>query len=743
MRVKLTNELTPGAAGDLFLPTDTVLEGAGEGPGGKYTNNRAAIHLHGGNTPWISDGTQHQWTAPVGQTTTFAAPYDGQDLKGWSVQDVPDMWYDAAGTPIPQCNLQQTCGVAGATNNPGAGRLTFYWTNQQSGRLMFYHDHAYGITRLNVHAGEAAGYLLVNPIDEDALAAASVPGTIGSQFFGRTPAVGEPAATPADLAHMIPLVIQDKTFVPPVAQMIQQDPSWDPVKWGAEGSMWYPHVYTPNQWPGNPDGSGTGPFGHWDYGPWFWPAQNVLSEVDAAGVAHSRPLTQKCLSSFPGLPAPQLDPTTGKMWNTECPTTPDVSAIPESFLDTPVINGIAYPTLNVEPAAYRFQILNASQERNWNLSWFVADSSGTEVTLVAAVPHGPAGATAVSTTPPLCDPNAPISTVTGLPVGPDLQGVASCWPATWPTDSRQGGVPDPAAAGPKWIQIGSEAGILPAPAVIPPTPVGYEYEQAQHRRPERGDEGPLHGPAERADAVVDFSQFPGKTLILYNDAPAPVPAGDTRLDTYTGAPDQTLSGGAPTTLPGYGPNTRTIMQVKVLADVSVNQPPASTRGSSRRPSGSGSRPRSRRPSSPRRPTTSLYAPNGTSYPNTYMPIQMVTNITFTPIGEAQPITVPIQNKTIQELFTLNYGRMNSLLGVEIPTSNFQNQTTIPFSNYDPATRVLLGRPDPGLEDHAQRRRHPHHPLPPGERAGDQPRGLGRPGPAARRQRAGLEGDRSA
>ena len=33
--------------------------------------------------------------------------------------------------------------------------MTFFYTNQQSARLMFYHDHAYGITRLNVYAGEA------------------------------------------------------------------------------------------------------------------------------------------------------------------------------------------------------------------------------------------------------------------------------------------------------------------------------------------------------------------------------------------------------------------------------------------------------------------------------------------------------------------------------------------------------------------------------------------------------------
>ncbi len=72
----------------------------------------------------------------------------------------------------------------------------------------------------------------------------------------------------------------------------------------------------------------------------------------------------------------------------------------------------------------------------------------------------------------------------------------------------------------------------------------------------------LLAPAERADVIVDFSQFRGKTLILYNDAPAAFPARVPGYDYYTGGPDLSPSG-APTTLPGYGPNTRTIMQVKV------------------------------------------------------------------------------------------------------------------------------------------------------------------------------------
>ena len=34
-----------------------------------FTENRATLHLHGGITPWISDGTPHQWITPAGENT--------------------------------------------------------------------------------------------------------------------------------------------------------------------------------------------------------------------------------------------------------------------------------------------------------------------------------------------------------------------------------------------------------------------------------------------------------------------------------------------------------------------------------------------------------------------------------------------------------------------------------------------------------------------------------------------------
>src|SRR5947207_1380360 len=144
----------------------------------------------------------------------------------------------------------------------------------------------------------------------------------------------------------------------------------------------------------------------------------------------------------------------------------------------------------------------------------------------------------------------------------------------WPNDARAGGVPDPKAMGPNWLQIGTEGGVLPNAVVIPPSPIGFEQNLRSVTVTNMSSHGLLLMSAERADAIVDFTLYAGKTLILYNDAPAPAPAHDDRYDYYTGDPDFTGSGGAPTTLAGFGPNTRTIMQVVVNSSVQGAAEPA-------------------------------------------------------------------------------------------------------------------------------------------------------------------------
>ncbi len=701
VRVLFKNLLPTSAGGNLFIPTDTTYMGAGKGPDlTSYTQNRATLHLHGGATPWISDGTPHQWTVPVGDPATLQT--------GASVEYVPDMYF-VNGNVIRQCsatvttNCSPTALPTGATNNPGQGSLTFYWTNQQGGRLMFYHDHAYGITRLNVYAGEAAGYLLYDPAEEAALAAATAPGSI----------------TAGDLAHLIPLVIQDKTFVPSTAQVGAQDPTWagnygsTPLSTtGSNGDLWFPHVYMPNQNPADP-GLANG-FGRWDYGPWFFPPQTSLTAATP-----NTAVTVPCTSAaFPGVtiqPTPAC-PTCG------CPITPNPSGTPEGFMDTPVVNGVAYPVLHVAPAAYRFKILAAGNDRSWNLSWFLADATGTEVAMLPAAP--PVAGSAL----PLCGAINPVAVPqlglglvsalldgtgnpmngTGLPLncwpnyGP-LQGIPA--PQTmWAADGRAGGAPDPRRAGPPWIQIGSEGGLLPSPVVIPATPVNYEQNTRSITIGSVAMHGLWLGPAERADVIVDFSKFAGQTLILYNDAPAPAPAFDSRIDYFTGNADQTPIGGAPSTQPGYGPNTRTIMRVVVdgtapntvpfslsalkAAFVSTTIPPAAPNGlfASTQPT----------IVVPEAIYNSAYNRN---FPNTYMGIS-ANNLTFTPItypltfdqGQPPCTTGPcnplLDQKAIQELFTLDYGRMNATLGTEVPLTNFQAQTTIPLGYVDWPTELI-------------------------------------------------------
>jgi FtsP/CotA-like multicopper oxidase with cupredoxin domain len=556
-----TNGL-PGGPGNLFLPVDTTLMGAGMGPAGAtqfYSQNRASTHLHGGATPWISDGTPHQWMTPKGETFPNAGAFLTQYQKGDSFQNVPDM-IGPIGTSIP-------------TPAQGDGLQTLYWSNQQSQRLMFYHDHAYGITRLNVYGGMAAGYLLHDQAEDDMIAGNTNASGAFTTVALPGPVLPGPSLYPGDASVAgayqwgIPLVIQDRSFVndvssavnasalttagyTPTAFTTSTDPLWTlavPSTCGAAanspcggGNFWFPHEYMPNENIFDP--AGTLNWGRWDYGPWLNPPTVPLDQI---------------------LPSP--------------------SHVPETFADTMIVNGTAFPYLNVNPHAYRFRILSVGNDRALNLQWYVAADKNFGTTPGAAgtimcdgvTPTGPAvppalvgplplqtdctevKMVAASNPPvtPFCAAGAVAAANTGLPTG--------CTPTTWPVDGRDGGVPDPATAGPEWIQIGNEGGILPQVALIPSQPISFEYSRRVPTILNVNAQSLLLMPAERADVIVDFCAFAGKTLILYNDAPAPMPLFDERNDLFTGSPDRRAIGGAPSIPPGYGPNTRTVMQVYV------------------------------------------------------------------------------------------------------------------------------------------------------------------------------------
>ena len=505
------------ALGNLPLPVDTNVMGAGPGPqGGMYTQNRATIHLHGGFTPWISDGTPHQWITPANDLTLYQ--------KGDSFQNVPDMIGAGKSVPLPAAKSD--------------GLATYYYPNQQSARFMFYHDHAYGITRLNVYAGEAAGYLLTDPFEEDLITGNNNTGANLPAVLPRLP----PAVDPNDVYHYgIPLIIQDRTFVNDATTQAKQaalptgynptpitsdglgggvDPLW---KWAPGGSFWFPHEYMPNE-----DINSTSGFnlkGRWDYGPWMVPPMLVQNPV---------------------LPSPTI--------------------IPEAYGDTPIVNGTAFPYTNLPPTAVRFRILNACNDRMLNLQiYYAATASGIicDGVLRDPVTGLPSPTTGVVPAPSTCTevsmvPAAPPPNL--LPTDP----LYAAW-QRWPTDGRAGGVPNPAWAGPDIIQIGNEAGFLATPATWPQQPIDFDYNRRSVTFGGVTSHTLLLLPAVRADVIVDFSSAtPGATYMLYNDAPAPMPLFDTRNDYFTDDPDQRGIGGAPSTPPGFGPNTRTIMQIRIV-----------------------------------------------------------------------------------------------------------------------------------------------------------------------------------
>ncbi len=764
VRIKYTNKLPTGTAGDLFIPTDTTVMGAGMGPymvmptdanrvgntgptvtittmnphnlqvgeriildgfepvayngmftvgtvpttksftvtlqsdpGGpattmgmieeNYTQNRSIIHLHGGLTPWVSDGTPHQWITPAGEITQYP--------KGASQENVPDM------------------------NYPGDNSMTFYYNNQQTSRLLWYHDHAFGITRLNVYVGEVSAYLITDQVEQDLVNGTNVSG-VNPSGTKLLPDIG------------IPLVIQDKSFVD-ANTITQTDPTWG---WGSvpgfahTGDLWYPHVYMPNQNPNVLDG--INPMGRWDYGPWFWPPWP---------------------SSVPPITNPD---------GTVAPGYPDLSMTMETMFDTQTVNGTAYPSLAVDPCSYRFRILNGDNDRFLNLQLYVASSIVGPITVTnggsgyteapnVTITRGAGDTTGYgATAEAYIDANGTVTSIEQVTVGsgytvdpivtidPPTSGTtatasakvyldptevgmvpatlgAAKFPAAWKEqasgmtpdilDSRPGGVPDPCTIGPSMIQIGTEGGFLPAPVVIQNTPIGFDQDRRSITVLNMKEHSLLLGTAERADVLIDFSQFAGKTILLYNDAPAPAPASDVRLDYYTGHPDYSDIGGDTATYPGYAPNTRTVMQFNVAAARSDGQPitpydlkalvsvfkqdPAAT------PPTPGVFATSQDPILvPQDGYNTAYDanfPNGTT---AYERIQS-TNLVFKPLDLTQPnklsptdVNIINNPKAIAEEFENWYGRMQGYLGVEMPFTNGQNQTTIWYDYMDPATEII-------------------------------------------------------
>ena len=315
----------------------------------------------------------------------------------------------------------------------------------------------------------------------------------------------------------------------------------------------------------------------------------------------------------------------------------------------------------------------------------------------------------------MADPTT--GTLTEVALKPAEVAAAQTDPVVFPTPDTT-----KSPAGPNWIQIGTEGGFLPAPVVVPAQPTTWITDPTRFDVGNVDQHSLLLAPAERADVIVDFSQYRGKTLILYNDAPAAFPARVPGYDYYTGGPDLTPAG-APTTLPGYGPNTRTIMQVKVsnaapalafdrpnttadrmgalVAAFAHHKPTAPACSSPVRTRSSSGRPPTTRPTAP----TSWAAAGATARPTRRAKCDGYARIdeqgrrpifkfdTLGPQGRNRPqLEIPFQPKGIHDEMNSasfdEWGRMTANMGLEAPgaTPLLQNIILYPFVN--PATEIL-------------------------------------------------------
>lgn len=246
----------------------------------------------------------------------------------------------------------------------------------------------------------------------------------------------------------------------------------------------------------------------------------------------------------------------------------DPSCVPEFFGDTMLVNGTVYPFLEVEQRQYRFRMLNACQARFLNPRLVYAKNSNhTE--------------------------------------------------------------PNSTKLGPSFVQIGTEGGFLPQPAIV------------------NGPNQPfvLMSPAERGDFIVDFRNIPaGTTFILYNDAPGPFPMGDSANDYYPDNPE------TPQSIQGFGPNTRTLLQIRVKARVGPADPPI-------------------------------------SFPHTFTPTDPFLIHQTPGVPTPVPNGVPVRRLTLNETFD-GYGRLIQILGTDQAVNPGKKDLLFGRSYMDPVTEII-------------------------------------------------------
>jgi FtsP/CotA-like multicopper oxidase with cupredoxin domain len=179
IRVKWVNDLVDGQGHFLThdLPIDVTVHWAN--PGGEKEG-----HTHGAA----------QYSGPIPLVTHVHGAHVADHSDGG-----PEAWYLPAAEDVPAGFRTQGSGF---TETPGVkheeGAALYTYSNDQPASTVWYHDHALGVTRVNVYAGLAGFYLIRDEVEDS------------MTLPGPAPRAGDP---PDTRYYEIPLAIQDRSFL--------------------------------------------------------------------------------------------------------------------------------------------------------------------------------------------------------------------------------------------------------------------------------------------------------------------------------------------------------------------------------------------------------------------------------------------------------------------------------------------------------------------------------------------------
>jgi len=203
--VKWINDLKNAAGNYLphLLPVDPTLHWANP-PGG----------LSGRDMRPSFSTTPGPYMGPVPIVTHV----HGMEAVGDESDGYAEAWYLPAAGNIPESYAKTGtwydffAAKAAATNNTawGEGFATFTYPNSQRASTVWYHDHALGMTRLNVYAGPAGFYIIRGGPGGDADVLDTRNG-LPAALPGPAPREGD-KFPPKKTYYEIPIAIQDRSF---------------------------------------------------------------------------------------------------------------------------------------------------------------------------------------------------------------------------------------------------------------------------------------------------------------------------------------------------------------------------------------------------------------------------------------------------------------------------------------------------------------------------------------------------